>query len=165
MTLHLTDHAISRYHERYRPHLTREDAASEFAVLVAHASPTRKLTIARDARVWVAAICGGERIALAVRDSVVITVLPPNSEESGPVDMAPDDDLVAESEDTRSACLAMLGNEGRAEIEAREARNAEALERQRKSAQRTVDLHAEGQLVSPRTLKRARRLLGYGRQA
>ena len=164
MSLHLTDHAVDRYRERWRPHLTREAAAAELEALAEHAGPTKRLTLTRDARVWVAVTPAGERIAMAVREGVCITVLAADAGETGLVDHTPDADLLAESEATRAACLAMLAPEGKAEHAAREARNTEALARQHKHAERTLELHRTGQAVDPKHLKRARRLLGYGRQ-
>ena len=165
MTLHLTDHAVDRYRERWRPHLTREAAWAELEALAEHAGPTKRLTLTRDARVWVAVTAAGERIAMAVREGVCITVLAADAGETGLVDHSPDADLLAESEATRAACLAMLAPEGKAQHEAREARNAEVVERQRQEAERILEQHRAGVAVQPGMLRRARRLLGYGRQA
>lgn len=161
----LTDHAVARYRERWRPQLDPAAARAELEALVATAGPTKRKTLTRDAQVWVATTPQGERVALAVRGGVVITVLAADADEAGLQDMTPDADLLAESEATRAACLAMLGPQGQAERAERDARNAEVLERQRTEAERVLSLHAAGKAVDPRSLRRARRLLGYGRQA
>ena len=165
MSLPLTDHAVVRYRERWRPELTPGQARAELEALVATAGPTKRKTLTGDAQVWVATTELGERIALAVRGGVCITVLASDANEAGLTDMAPDAELLAESEATRAACLAMLAPEGKADHEARLARNAEVFERQRKHAERLIELHRAGQAVDPKHLKRARKLLGYGRQA
>lgn len=104
----LTDHAVARYRERWRPQLDPAAARAELEALVATAGPTKRKTLTRDAQVWVATTPQGERVALAVRGGVVITVLAADADEAGLQDMTPDADLLAESEATRAACLAML---------------------------------------------------------
>lgn len=117
MTLGITLHALERFVERWRPGVQLDAARAELEVIVHGAGPTNRRTLGhRDAWIYVGTSAAGERVELAVRDSAVITVLPPESDRYHPKrapDVVRDPELVADSADTVAACCAMLAQDAR----------------------------------------------------
>jgi hypothetical protein len=114
--LYVTHHAVERFIKRWRPGTAVAEARRLLEELAAHAGPTRRRTLPRDATIYTTMTDAGERVLLAVRDGAVITVLDPEPAETarfGGVD--PEDPLYADSAATRRECLAMLEAERVAE--------------------------------------------------
>lgn len=109
MALALTRHAVDQFIRRWRSDVPREDARVELTLLVSQATPTRRLTILGDARLYVTLTPAGELISLAVRDDTVVTVLPQDAESTR--DEGVDPELLDESRETVAACRAMLAED------------------------------------------------------
>lgn len=102
--LAVSHHAVERFVERWRPGLAGADARAELEALAANASPTRRRTLKGDARIYVVATPEGESIPLAVRDGLVITVLPVDEREPG--GSGPDAEALADHEAAVTAMTA-----------------------------------------------------------
>lgn len=124
LRLYLTDHALERFKERWRPQLSNENALAELTLLVQRAGATRKRTLVGDAQLYMATSDTGERIALAVRDGAVISVLPANGEGAALVDGSVPVELLEESEATKAACEAILAKDAVANAALEERRAA-----------------------------------------
>jgi hypothetical protein len=168
--LAMTEHAVVRYVERWRPGLSFEDARAELQSLADRAAPTRHRTVKQDARIYLGESPAGEPVPLAVRDRTVVTVLP--RQDDPLVVGLPDWDLRDDGADDRAAGRAMVReSELEAAIAARPPiaiEPAMAAPEVQELAQRSRRLNAEkvvrewrlGVPVKRRALRRACGLLG-----
>ena len=148
-------HAVERFRERWRPHLTLEQAHAELEQLAGVATPTRRRTLKGDAQRWLAISAHGETITFAVRDGCLLTVLPAQGEAANLMAIHADEDAAAESEADRLACRRMLVAD----------RPPTPTERsQRRNAERTLERAAKGERITPRAQMRARITLERWRQ-
>lgn len=109
MNLVVTYHAVDQFAKRWRPSLSRHDAEQELIALAAEAAPTKRKTLCDDATVYVALTSSDERIPLAVRESVIVTVLPPGAwEDDSRQPDAVDQAMLDESQDDARRCWAMV---------------------------------------------------------
>jgi hypothetical protein len=140
MSLYVTDHAVERFIHRWRPGVSKEEALVELQEIVQEATPTRKRTLTGDADLYVAMSPAGERIAFAVREKTIITVLPGNGEGQNLRDCSADEEHVEESRATIEACQAMLAAEAKvlAEQQAAQAR-ALAKKEAEEQAKKTIE--------------------------
>jgi len=104
---YVSDHAIQQFQSRWRPSAPLADCRRELVFLMADAAATKRRTASGDAWIYIATTAAGERIALAVRDKTVVTVIPEGREGMFVKDMGADEDLAEESRADREACLAM----------------------------------------------------------
>ena len=111
MGLNVTQHAIERFNQRWRPHLTQEEAGQELALLALVAVRTRRKTLARDATVWLAQAQDGCCVGLAVRDETIVTVLAPGTERIELPDYGADLELYEESQAAMARTRAMVAKE------------------------------------------------------
>lgn len=167
--LYVTQHAVARFVERWSPGLSEADARAELEAIVAGAAPTKRQTLNRDARVWVATSPAGQRIALAVRDATVVTVFASDFHEAPPVDMqlAPEDEVLVESEADRAAGLALVAGDASDVPEAPDTDPRlpdveSAAEHRRQSAEETIARWKVGGAgaVTERAVRRAHAVLG-----
>ena len=79
---HLTEHAIERFVQHWRPGTGYHEAAWTLRSLVASAVGTRRKALGTPARIHLAHTERGERIPLVVRDRCVVTVLSSRTDES-----------------------------------------------------------------------------------
>jgi hypothetical protein len=80
--IRVAEHAVERFVEYFRPGMPHAEAEQMLRKLVAGAARTRRNTLPGNARVYVAHTERGERICLAVRGGIVITVLDPRCAEA-----------------------------------------------------------------------------------
>lgn len=80
--IRLTEHAVERFAQYFRPGVSFADAAQELRGLVAGAARTRRNAMPGNARIYIAHTERGERICLVVRGGRVVTVLDPRVAES-----------------------------------------------------------------------------------
>jgi hypothetical protein len=73
----IAEHAVDRFVEYFRPGMPYAEAERTLRALVAGAARTRRKTLPGNARIWIAHTERGERICLAVRGGLVITVIDP----------------------------------------------------------------------------------------
>ena len=152
MTLSLTAHALEQFATRYRPEATLAACEAELAEIVARAAPTKRLTLNRDAAIWLAVDDAGEPVHLVVRDRTVITVLRDSAEGRPLVDHTIDPELLDESAETRRACHDMLRADGVKVPSAKE-------RARRETAAAILERHAGGTYYNQRSLDWARRTL------
>lgn len=165
--MNLSHHAVERFRERWRPTLTLEQAHAELEQLLAAARPTRSRTLVGDAQRWIAVSAAGERIVLAVRDNTVITVMPRGTEGTKDVEIGATEELAAESEDDRAACMRILAEEARARVAVAPVRAKPVVgrsptptERSRKrNAEQTLARAAAGEHITQNAQIRARIVL------
>ena len=156
MTLQLTYHAVERFIGRYRQDASYDQARAELQALVAEAAPTRRHTLPGDAQLYVTLSEAGERIGLAVRDGVVVSVLPDGVEGQG-LDLTPDEEQVEESRAMVAQCRAMVN----ADQHDKTLRQSDTQEARRRSAEELIRAWRwGGQQVTPKALKRAHAVLG-----
>ncbi len=177
----VTDHAVERFIQRWRPSLSVAEARRELETLVEHAVPTRQKTLPGDAWLYTTMSPAGERILLAVRDGIVLTVLDPRTGDGKGQDLGidPSDPMLLESASVREQCAAILRQDvvaqekalrlaRAAERTARDAKiAADVLLSRRRGAEETIAAWKTGAKVKPSTLKRARDVLalteGFGK--
>jgi hypothetical protein len=107
--LSVSRHAVEQFVKRWRNAGTMSGAQRTLEWLAANAVPSRHQTRPGAAQLYISVTASGERVPLAVRDDVVVTVLAawhvPGWAHG---DMDPEYDPYAESRATRRACHAML---------------------------------------------------------
>jgi hypothetical protein len=144
----VTDHAVERFIQRWRPGTPIAEARAYLEELAARAAATKRRTLVGDARVYTVMTDDGEHIELAVRDNVVVTVLDANAREAAAAKRIPEDqasfiEARDEEEALKAARLAM-----------------ERAKAQQVSAERTIAEWKAGASVSKKVLERARTVLG-----
>lgn len=159
MTLHLTHHAVERFIGRYRHDASYEQALAELQGLVAEAAPTKRRTLTGDAQLYVTLSEAGERIGLAVREGVVVSVLPEGSEGQGLSDMTPDQERLEESRAMVAECRALAKVDDEPPPERQGGGGTQ--EARRRSAEELIRAWRwGGQTFTPKALKRAHAVLG-----
>jgi hypothetical protein len=155
----VSDHAVARFIERWRPNATHLEARAELERLAAGASPTRRLTKKRDARIYTSGTAAGESIPLAVRDDTVVTVLPARRLEGPAEPPAPlSTDLLEEHAQDVGEAQAMAQA---TEDDERAAREVEGVIRSRRlNAQKVLDEWNAGAGHRRDVIERACRVLG-----
>jgi len=157
MSLAVTYHAIQRFMECWRVGQPIEEVETELRVLATQAMPTRRRTRPGDAWIYIAHTQAGERILFAVRDSVIVTVLPRDAEQDKRVEA--DIEMFEESEAERLAIRTMLDAEVREQAES----HIRAVDEQNRkdNARECIARWKSGKAkVSRAALARAHRLLG-----
>lgn len=171
--LPLSGHSIERFIDRYRPEATAAEARAELQEIANGAAPTRRLTVKGDARVYVGTSRLGERVPLAVRDGVVVTVIPETGEGGNLIDMSADMDMMLESELDRRDCQRMAqalrgqmaqALRGQVEVEvkaqAKLALEQERVEQRKRAAVELLEDWKAGEPCSPRAVWKAHGVLG-----
>jgi hypothetical protein len=145
--LKVTDHAVERFIQRWRPGMPFAEGRARLEELVARAAATRRKTLLRDARVYTVLTDAGERIEMAVRDGVVVTVLDAESDEAR--------SARCESED-QAALI-----DARDDEEARKAakRAVESAAARKRASEHTIADWKAGASFSKKALQRAREVL------
>jgi hypothetical protein len=137
-------HAVERFIKRWRPQMTFSEARLALEELASHAAATRRMTLPGDARIYSTMTEEGERIHLAVRDGVVVTVLDSSSSDPHIVDpQAMFIDAISEEE-------------ARAAVE----RASERSRSQRAAAEKMIAEWKTGGSFSQKAIDRARTVLG-----
>ena len=80
--IRVAEHAVDRFVEYFRPGMPYAEAEKALRALVAGAARTRRNTLPGNARIWIGSTERGERVCLAVRGGVVVTVLDPRVAEA-----------------------------------------------------------------------------------
>lgn len=155
--LQLTYHAVERFMGRYRQQASYDQARAELQALVAEAAPTKRNTLPGDAQLYVTLTEAGERIGLAVREGVVISVLPHGCDGEGLLDLTPDQEQVEESRAMVAECRAMVN----ADLHDKDVQQTDMQEARRRSAEELIRAWRwEGRHVTPKALRRAHSVLG-----
>jgi len=146
--IRIAEHAVARFVEYFRSEMPYAEAEQEFRRLVAAAARTRRNTLPGNARIYIGHTERGERVCIAVRGGLAITVIDPRvaagmylrapRARARPAE-APDAGLVASLLADRSG------------------------ERREKAAS-IVAAWKAGQPVASKTVRRAAALLGLGEQ-
>ena len=117
MSLVITYHAIERFMEYWRVGRPIEDVEAELRALAPQATSTRRKTRPGDAWIYLVHTQDGERVLFAVRDNVVVTVLPRYADCDKRVEA--DISMFEESEAMRLEIRTMLDTEAREQAESR----------------------------------------------
>ena len=156
MKLAVSIHAVEQFGSRYRPIDTPEACEAELTEIVGKATPTKRMTLSRDATIWHAHDAHGETVHRVVRDHTVITVLRDSAEGRPLVDHAVDPELLDESAETRRACHDMLRADG---VKVPSERDR----RRRETAATILERHGGGTYYNQTSIDWARKVLAEPR--
>jgi hypothetical protein len=145
--LAVSDHAVQRFIQRWHPGMPFAEARAVLKDLVSRAAPTRRKTLPGDAWIYTVHTEDGERIVLAVRNNVVVTVLDADTDEAVAFRHSLEDKamLIEALDEHHARRAAQLATE-----------RAMA---QRRSAERTIAEWKAGASFSAKVIERARRVL------